>query len=132
MKGLQLLQVAMEIFMFVCIVSTGSSKLSVRSVKLQILIPQRVDVESKEFGINIAQWGVPSIDLMATPFNCQVPLFFPCLFCPQSVAQDALSQSWNFSQIYLFPPTALILKSWLKIMEEGVAAITIVPFCPRP
>lgn len=61
-------------------------------------------------------------------FN-QVPLFFSHFFCPQALDQDALSQLWYFRLVYIFAPTALILRSLAKIVEEDFLAITIAPFC---
>lgn len=73
---------------------------------------------------------VPKTDLMETPFNCQVPQFFSHLLYPQALSLDSLSEM-ALQKVYLFPPIALILKSLLKIMEEGVPAIVIALFWPR-
>lgn len=75
-------------------------------------------------------WGIPEVDLMATPDNCQVPHFFSLFYRPQAIAQEALCQKWNFDWVYIFPPP-LILRSLLKIMEEKFSAIVIAPFWSR-
>lgn len=63
---------------------------------------------------------------MVTPFNCQVSQFFPCLLYLQALAQDALSQRWHLNQVYLFLSIALIFKSLLKSMDEGVRECSIL------
>lgn len=94
-EELQLLQVTAEIFLrlpkLICrtclrrIQRVLTTQLAVRfSLHMELMLKPKYLLKV------FTQWEVPSIDLMATPFNCQVPLFFSC-YCPQVLAQDALS-----------------------------------------
>lgn len=78
-----------------------------------------------------AQQGTPEVDLMASPLNAQLPMFFYRFFHPEARGQAALSQCWGFQQAYIFPPTPLILKTLLRIRQEGMMTIVIAPFGPN-
>ena len=52
---------------------------------------------------------VPRIDMMATPYNHQVPKFISVFPHPDTIWTDATTTDWGqWSKIYLFPPPAMI------------------------
>lgn len=93
---------------------------------------------SSEWAVNrrylepiFSEWGTPSVDLMATSENAQLPRFVTRFKNRKAIAQDAFSIPWTFPLVYIFPPFPLILKTLLKIAKEETHAILILPFWPR-
>ena len=78
--------------------------------------------------------GTPEVDLWATPFNRQLPVFASPFRHPEARAVDALSLSWNsWRFIYLFPPPALVEKSLLLLGSfagKGIRSTDSVPSLP--
>ena len=72
------------------------------------------------------------VDLFATRENHKLPLFVTPYHDPTAVARDALSLDWNkFSNLYLFPPTSLILKVLTQLSQFQGEAVLIAPFWPN-
>ena len=70
--------------------------------------------------------GTPDIDLFATRFNHQLPMYVCWKSDPGAVAVDALVESWGVFFLYIFSPYNLISKILGKI--ENAIAATIVIF----
>jgi len=78
-------------------------------------------------------WGTPHIDLMATLYNNQLPVYvspFPDL---QAQAVDAMSLSWDRMDAYIFPPWAMIQEVLIKLQTHQCYLTAILPRWPsRP
>ena len=71
---------------------------------------------------------VPEVDLFATRENHKVPQFVSPLPDPLAVAVDAFSLDWNrWRRIYLFPPSALILRVLVLLQHFQGQALLITP-----
>jgi hypothetical protein len=53
-------------------------------------------------------WGIPEIDLFATVYNAQLPVFVSPVPDPRAMAVDALSLSWEGRWMYMFPPFPIL------------------------
>lgn len=70
--------------------------------------------------------GTPDVDLWATPFNRQLPVFVSPFLHPEASAVDALALNWNdWDFLYLFPPPALLEKSLLLLATFSGKGILI-------
>lgn len=65
-----------------------------------------------------SEWGTPSMDLMATSENAQLPKFVTRFRYSKAIAQDAFSIPWTLPLVYIFPLVPQILKTLLKIAKE--------------
>ena len=70
----------------------------------------------------------PSIDLFASRYNRQLPVYCTRLADPAAYVVDALSISWEGMTAYTFPPMSLLHRVVCKISEEDCNVILIAPF----
>ena len=75
-------------------------------------------------------WDTPHVDLFATRFNHQLPVYVSPVPDPQAWAVDALSMSWEGLWAYIFPPHQVLTKVLSKIREQRCEAIVIAPAWP--
>lgn len=75
-------------------------------------------------------WGVPVIDLFASPKSTQLPRFMAWGNAPSAEAFDALSLPWTFDMAYLFPPLPLVSRVVEKIAQSSGLFILVCPFWP--
>lgn len=75
-------------------------------------------------------WGTPKLDLFATRFNNQLPLFVSPLQDSRACAVDALSLPWEGLWAYAFPPPPLLSLVLSKVAQEGAELILIAPLWP--
>ena len=66
------------------------------------------------------------IDLFASRLTTQLPLYYSWKPDPNSVATNALDQSWSKVRAYAFPPFALILRCLAKVKREGVPELVLI------
>jgi hypothetical protein len=77
-------------------------------------------------------WGRPSIDLMATHLNAQLPTFVSPFPHYLAFAVDAMSLSWDRMEAYIFPPWAMIQDVLNKLFLQVDCVMTmIVPRWPN-
>ena len=76
-------------------------------------------------------WGKPMIDLMATTFNHQLPVYVSPFPDPQAHAVDAMSLSWNGMDAYIFPPWAMIQEVLIKLQSHQCILTAILPRWPN-
>jgi len=74
--------------------------------------------------------GTPTIDLFATRFNHQLPVYVSPIPDPAALGVDALSMDWTAFDAYAFPPTALIQKVIQKACQENCRLLLIAPRWP--
>nr|XP_060620947.1 uncharacterized protein LOC132768763 [Anolis sagrei ordinatus] len=78
-------------------------------------------------------WGMPQIDLFASPTNTHCPLF--CARLPPRAFPgclgDAFLFQWNPGLLYLFPPLPLLSSVIAKIITDNTNCILIAPWWPR-
>jgi hypothetical protein len=72
-----------------------------------------------------ARWGLPIIDLFASNASKQTQRFFSWDASDKPEGIDALSQRWDFSLAYAFPPIAL-LKRVVKKLETSKGTFILV------
>ncbi|XP_058037816.1 uncharacterized protein LOC131197588 [Ahaetulla prasina] len=77
------------------------------------------------------RFGLPKVDLFATPSNHQLPRFFARFPSPGAEAVDALRSPWPLELLYAFPPLPLIPKVIRKLLEEKAELILVAPHWPR-
>jgi ribonuclease HI len=76
------------------------------------------------------QLWTPNVDLFATRFNNQLPVYISPIPDPAALDVDALSLSWEGFDAYAFPPTCLLQRLLMKIREENCRMILIAPYWP--
>jgi len=77
-------------------------------------------------------WSLPQVDLFASHQNHRLPVWFGRYPHPEAAAHDALSQCWTGLSVYAFPPKNLLLRTVVKLRNDGVQeAIVIAPNWPR-
>ena len=72
------------------------------------------------------RWHQPQIDLFATRFNNNVPLFVSPVPDPMATAVDALSLSSEDLDAYAFPPTAILGKVVEKLQDSPYRRLIII------
>ena len=75
-------------------------------------------------------WDTPHVDLFATKFNHQLPVYVSPVPDPQAWSVDALSLSWEGLWAYLFPPHQILTKVLAKIKEQKCEVILVAPAWP--
>ena len=65
---------------------------------------------------------LPTIDLFASPYNNQLPVYVSWHFDPSAYATDAFSITWTNLLFYAFPPFSLIGRVLRKIQTDGATA----------
>ena len=76
-------------------------------------------------------WEKPNIDLFATRWNRQLPLFVSPVLDHQAYATDALSLAWDGLVAFAFPPFSLVPKVLDKIRKEKCVIFLVAPAWPR-
>jgi hypothetical protein len=76
------------------------------------------------------RWGTPEVDLFASHFNNQLPVFVSPL--PSATLHDALSLPWRWEFLYAFPPSKLLLRLLQRIHQHPLKQfILIFPWWPH-
>ena len=73
----------------------------------------------------------PMVDLFATRFNNQLPLFVSPIPDPRAVSYDALALSWEGMDAYAFPPIALIPRVLERVRLFRCRLLLIAPKWPN-
>jgi hypothetical protein len=74
-----------------------------------------------------ARWGSPSIDLSASRASKQTQRFFSWDASDNPEAVDALSQKWDFTLVYAFPPIPLFKRVVKKLETSKVTFVLVSP-----
>ena len=77
-----------------------------------------------------SQLWTPNLDLFATRFNHQLPVYISPIPDPEALDVDALSLSWDGFDAYAFPPACLLQRVLTKIRTENCRMILIAPLWP--
>ena len=72
----------------------------------------------------------PKIDLFASRYNHQVPVFVSWRPEPESFAVDAFTLNWHELQFYCFPPFSVMPAVLQKIVLEKATGIVVMPNWP--
>ena len=73
-----------------------------------------------------------TVDLFATSLSHRLPVYYSPLQDPQSAGTDALLQTWDFQQLYAFPPFSLIRRVVNKLLgSRGTDLTLIAPLWPQ-
>ena len=79
-----------------------------------------------------AAWDTPNVDLFATRFNSQCPVFVSPAPDPLAMDVDALSISWEGLNAYAFPPQQILTKVLQKVKDtKNLSLILIAPKWPK-
>lgn len=70
-------------------------------------------------------------DLFATRFNAKLPRFVSPFPDPTALAVDALSCRWMDQDLYAFPPTSLVPKVLIRLLEFTGEMTLIAPLSPH-
>jgi hypothetical protein len=74
----------------------------------------------------------PKIDAFATAINTQLPLYFSPVPDERAAGLDAMAQSWNGWELYIFPPFAMYSQVLTKLRSSrSTTAIVVYPSQPR-
>lgn len=76
------------------------------------------------------QFDRPMIDLFATRFNNQLPLFVSPVPDPRAIDHDALALDWTGMDAYAYPPTVLIPLILNKLRGVRCRMLLIAPLWP--
>lgn len=76
-------------------------------------------------------WGRPHLDLMATSWNSQLPVYVSPFPDPQAFGVDAMSLSWDGMDAYVFPPWALIQALLVKLQSHQCCLTAVLPRWPN-
>ena len=89
------------------------------------------ELPAAQFALLSKTLGTPQVDLFASPRNNKLPIFVSPFAHPKATAVDALAISWNqWSNIYLFPPPALLLQVAQRLEAFQGRALIIAPYRP--
>ena len=75
-------------------------------------------------------FGPWDIDLFASRLNNQLPKYIAWNPDPGAVAIDAFTQTWHFTNAYVFPPFSLINRVLQQLQENQARATIIAPLWP--
>jgi len=84
---------------------------------------------TEAFNLISREWD-PKVDLFASAWNAQLPLFVSWLPQPGSWRTNAFSLDWKNLQGYAFPPMNLIQNCLSKIIRDQASLILICPYWP--
>ena len=108
-----------------------AGKLNVRADQLSRLtkpIPTEWSLNTTIFRLICQQLGEPAVDLFATRFNKQLPVFVSPYPDNQALAVDALSMDWSTLPLaYAFPPSPILPLVLAKVKSSGCSLILIAP-----
>lgn len=77
------------------------------------------------------RFGLPVVDLFASPKNAQLPRFFSRYPSQGAEAADALRSPWPAGLLYAFPPLPLIPAAIRKLLQERAEVLFVAPHWPR-
>ena len=95
------------------------------------IIPTEWQLHSGIFQVLCRLWDTPHIDLFATYFNNQLPVYMSPMPDAQAYAIDALSTPWTGMWAYAFPPIPLLAKVLAKIRYHQCQVILVAPWWPK-
>ena len=73
-----------------------------------------------------------NIDIFATPLNYRLQAFFCPFSDPMAVGTDAFLQSWDYLDMYAYPPINIIRRVLNKLMQSEKARMTLIaPLWPQ-
>ena len=76
------------------------------------------------------RWPV-TVDLFATSLNHRLQVYFSPMADRQAAGIDAMLQSWDYLQVYAFPPSDFIQRVLTKVHQSRNLEVTLVaPFWP--
>lgn len=77
------------------------------------------------------KWPI-MVDLFATKYNHQLPLYFSPVIDPLAIGVDAMLHSWDNLLLYAFPPFGMIHQVIEKFRASSNATMTLIaPFWPQ-
>lgn len=82
------------------------------------------------FALITCKWGIPDIDLAATPEN-KCLRFSARNDYPTAAGIDCLRHPWEFHLGYIFPPIPLIARFLARLRNSTSTVIAVLPFWPR-
>ena len=105
-------------------------QLNFRADSLSRNLPSSVfyHLATQVFDLICLQFGIPWLDLFASPSNAMLQVFCSKQWCPQAWVVDALSVPWPRGLLYAFPPIPLLSKVLRKIREERSLVILVPRF----
>lgn len=77
------------------------------------------------------RFGLPIMELFASPSNAHLPWFFTRFQTPGAEGADALRCLWPQGLLYAFPLTPLKPRVIRKVLETGAEILLIAPHWPR-
>jgi len=86
-------------------------------------------LHSSSFSFVCSQWKC-SVDLFASAWNHQLPVFYAWNPQPGAAGTDAFSVNWMGLDAYLFPPFGLIPRCLSKVRREGATVTLLSPYWP--
>ena len=98
------------------------------SVETRAAPSQGVVPSPERFSWVRSLWEAPMVDLFATRWNHNLPIFVSPVPDPLAWNVDALSISWDGLIGYAFPPTVLVPKVITKVRNSKAVVIMIAPF----
>ena len=82
------------------------------------------------FSVINQQWGPIEVDLFASRFSAQLPLFYSWRPDPEAEATDAFAQDWNAKRGYAHPPWCLITRVLFKVQAQQASLVLVAPVWP--
>lgn len=73
-----------------------------------------------------AAWGTPMIDLFASPWNRQLPIFCSRVHYPETHRVNGLALSWENLTGYAFPPLALLPAVLRKVRQDQTETLILI------
>jgi hypothetical protein len=70
---------------------------------------------------------VCTVDVFASRFSAKIQRFYSRERDSRAIGMNSLMHSWSQETVYAFPPRNLILRTIMKVREEGCCAILITP-----
>ena len=81
------------------------------------------------FDFAVEYFGIKSdIDLFASIYNNQLPIYVAYKPDPSPMATDAFSLKWDDKLFYLFPPFSVITSCLQKIHQDKTEALLLAPY----
>lgn len=98
----------------------------------------RIFISNNEWSLNLQvfalltrKWGIPDMDLAATPENSKCSRFLSRATYPTAAGIDCLHHPWSFHLGYIFPPISLIARFLARLRRWTSIVIAVLPFWPR-
>ncbi|XP_044140850.1 uncharacterized protein LOC122931025 [Bufo gargarizans] len=109
----------------------GSLNYTADFLSRQLVRPGEWKLNQEVFQMICQQWGRPQVDLFASSRNTQLDYFFSLDPRGGPLAVDALSQPWDMSLAYAFPPLLLIPLILKKLRGCSSTLILVAPAWPK-